>query len=419
MTTSRGSSASRPTKAARAGRSRRGGRGEENTETLRNKVAIVVAADTEVGVVPDLGATQLYVKAAKLALADAGIGKADIDGLITCVSWAEPYLYHAEMIAEYLQIFPRYCITVPAGGGTTIAMLHHAASAIATGICKTILITMADSQVSGLSRDKAIEAMSTAGHPQFERPYGPPIPAFYALIAQAHEHAYGTTAAHRAAVAVACRRHAAMNPAAQMRKPITIADVINSRMIADPLHLLDCSLVSDGGAAIVMTSAERARDFPKCPVYLLGAGEGHSHEHLSQAVSLTTSAAKESGERAYAMAGLGPGDVDVAELYDCFTPVVIIELEDLGFCPKGEGGRFVADGRIELGGELPINTHGGLLSHCHPGHPGSMFSITEAVRQLRGECGPRQVADARVALVHGQGGFMSSHGTAIFGSETV
>lgn len=386
---------------------------------MRNRVAIIGAADTEVGVVPDLSATQLYVKAARLALADAGVGKDDVDGLITCVSWAEPYVYHAEMIAEYMRIFSRYCITAPAGGGTTLAMLHHAASAIATGMCSTVLITMADSQVSGLSRDKAIEAMSTAGHPQFERPYGPPIPAFYALIAQAHRHAYGTTDEQRAAVAVACRRHASMNPAAQMRKPITIADVLNSRMISDPLHLLDCSLVSDGGAAIVMTSAERARDFPRRPVYLLGAGEGHSHEHLSQALSLTTSAARESGARAYAMAGLGPRDIDVAELYDCFTPVVIIELEDLGFCPKGEGGRFVENGRIELGGELPVNTHGGLLSHCHPGHPGSMFAITEAVRQLRGECGPRQVPGARVALVHGQGGFMSSHGTAIFGNETV
>ena len=152
-----------------------------------------------------------------------------------------------------------------------------------------------------------------------------------------------------------------MNPAAQMREPITIEDVLNSRLIADPLHLLDCSLVSDGGAALVMTSAERAPDFPKKPVYLLGVGEGHSHEHVSQALSLTTSAAKEAGERAYAMAGVGPKDIDVAELYDCFTPVVIIELEDLGFCPKGEGGRFVEGGRIELGGELPVNTHGGLL----------------------------------------------------------
>jgi acetyl-CoA acetyltransferase len=387
--------------------------------TLKNKVAIVGAADTEVGVVPDLSATQLYVKAAKLALDDAGITKDQVDGLITCVSFVEPYMYHAEMIAEYLQIFPRYCMTAPSGGGTTIAMIHHAASAIVTGMCNTVLITMGDSQLSGLSRDKAIEAMSGAGHPQFERPYGPPIPAFYALLARAHEHAYGTTAAQRAAVAVACRKHASMNPAAQMRKPITVDDVLNSRMIADPLHLLDCSLVSDGGAAIIMTSAERARDFSKRPVYILGVGEGHAHEHVSQAISLTTSAAKEAGERTYAMAGLGPKDVDVAELYDCFTPVVIIELEDLGFCPKGEGGRFVENGRIELGGELPINTHGGLLSHCHPGQPGSMFSVTEAVKQLRGECGPRQVEDAKIALVHGQGGIMSTHCSMMLGSEQV
>ncbi len=387
------------------------------TESLKNKVAIVGAADTEVGVVPHLSATQLYVKAAKLALEDAGITKNDVDGLITCISFVEPFMYHAEMIAEYMQIFPRYCMTAQSGGGTTLAIMHHAASAIVTGMCDTVLITMADSQLSGLSRDKAIEAMSGAGHPQFERPYGPPIPAFYALLARAHEHAYGTTAAQRAAVAVACRNHASMNPAAQMRKPITVDDVLNSRMISDPLHLLDCSLVSDGGAAIVMTAAERARDFKQKPIYLLGTGEGHSHEHISQAISLTTSAAKEAGERAYAMAGIGPHDIDVAELYDCFTPVVIIELEDLGFCPKGEGGRFVEGGRIELGGELPINTHGGLLSHCHPGHPGSLFSVTEAVRQLRGECGPRQVKDAKVALVHGQGGIMSTHCTAILGRE--
>jgi acetyl-CoA acetyltransferase len=389
------------------------------TVSLKNKVAIVGAADTEVGVVPNLSATQLYIKAAKLALEDAGITKDQVDGLITCVSFVEPYMYHAEMIAEYLQIFPRYCITAPSGGGTTIAMIHHAASAIVTGMCNTVLITMGDSQLSGLSRDKAIEAMSGAGHPQFERPYGPPIPAFYALLARAHEHAYGTTAAQRAAVAVACRKHASMNPAAQMRKPITVDDVLNSRMIAEPLHLLDCSLVSDGGAAIIMTSAERARDFPKKPVYILGVGEGHSHEHVSQAISLTTSAAKEAGERTYAMAGLEPKDVDVAELYDCFTPVVIIELEDLGFCAKGEGGSFVENGRIELGGELPTNTHGGLLSHCHPGQPGSMFSVTEAVRQLRGECGSRQVEDAKIALVHGQGGIMSTHCSMLLGSEQI
>ena len=386
-------------------------------ESLRGKVAIVGAADTEVGVVPHLSATQMYVKAAKLALEDAGITKEDVDGLITCNSWVEPYLYHAEMIAEYMQIFPRYCLNVATGGGTTLAIMQHAATAIASGVCNTVLITMADNMLSGLSRDKAIEAMSTAGHAQFERPYGPPIPAFYALIAQAHMHAYGTTSEQLAAVSVACRKHASMNPAAQMRTPITVEDVLNSKIIADPLHLLDCSLVSDGGAAIIMTSAERAKDFKKKPVYMLGVGEGHSHEHISQARSLTTSAAKEAGERTYAMAGLGPKDIDVAELYDCFTPVVIVELEDLGFCPKGEGGRFVEDGQIELGGELPINTHGGMMSHCHPGHPGSMFSMTEAVFQLRNECGPRQVKDAEVAFVHAQGGIMSTHCSMILAKE--
>lgn len=388
-------------------------------ESLKNKIAIVGVGDTEVGVVRGLSATQLYVKAARLALEDAGITKNDVDGLITCVSFAEPYLYHAEMIAEYMQIFPRYCITAPSGGGTTLAIMHHAASAILTGMCNTVLITMADSQVSGLSRAKAIEAMAGAGHPQFERPYGAPIPGFYALVARAHQHAYGTTDEQRAAVAVACRKHASMNPAAQMRDPITVEDVLKSRLIADPLHLLDCSLVSDGGGAIIMTSAERARDFKRKPVYLLGVGEGHSHEHISQAHSFVASAAKDAGERAYAMAGLGPRDIDVAELYDCFTPVVIIELEDLGFCPKGEGGRFVEGGRIQLGGELPVNTHGGLLSHCHPGHPGSIFSVTEAVRQLRGECGPRQVKDAKIALVHAQGGILSTHCTGIFGAGQI
>jgi len=393
-------------------------RRERVMESLRGKVAIVGAADTEVGVVPHLSATQLYVQAAKLALEDAGLTKEHVDGLITCNSFVEPYLYHAEMIAEYLQIFPRYCLNVATGGGTTLAIMHHAASAIATGICNTVLVTMADNMLSGLSRDRAIEVMSTAGHAQFERPYGLPIPGFYALIAQAHMHAYGTTSEQLAAVAVACRKHASLNPAAQMRQPITIDDVLNSKMIAHPLHLLDCSLVSDGGAAIVMTSAERAKDLKNRPVYILGVGEGHSHEHISQARSLTTSAAKEAGERAYAMAGLGPRDIDVAELYDCFTPVVIIELEDLGFCPKGEGGRFVEGGRIELGGELPVNTHGGLMSHCHPGHPGSLFSITEAVHQLRGKSGPRQVKGAEIALVHGQGGIMSTHCTMILGKES-
>jgi len=258
---------------------------------------------------------------------------------------------------------------------------------------------------------------SSTGHPQFEQPYGPTVPAYYALIAQAHMAQYGTTESQFAEIAVAARAWAARNPAAQMRELITVEDVLASRMIADPLHLLDCSLVSDGGSAIIMTSAERARDFPHDPVYLLGAGEGHSHEHISQAHDLTTSAARESGARAYAMAGVGPGDMDLAQLYDCFTPTVLVELEDLGFCDKGEGGAFAESGALRPGGSLPVNTHGGLLSHCHPGNPGSMFALTESVWQLRHSAGERQVADAELALVHAQGGIMSSHTTLILGRD--
>jgi len=326
-------------------------------------------------------------------------------------------MYHAEAIAEYLQIFPRYCISANAGGGTTFSTIQHAATAIANGVCETVLVSMADSLRSGLTRDQAKKIQSSTGHPQFETPYGPTVPAFYALLARAHMEKYGTTPEQMAAVAVSCRRHAALNPGAQMRELISIEDVLNSRLIADPLHLLDCSLVSDGGAAIILTSAERAGDFPHQPVFILGAGEGHSHEHISQAHSLTTSAAVESGERAFAMAGLGPRDIDVAQLYDCFTPVVLIELEDLGFCRKGEAGAFVEAGETGLDGSLPMNTNGGLLSYCHSGNPGSMFALTEAVAQLRRQAGARQVANAETALVHGQGGIMSSHATLILGRE--
>jgi acetyl-CoA acetyltransferase len=384
---------------------------------LKGSVAIVGAADTQVGIVPGVTPMELCVDAALAALADAGIKKDSIDGLVTCNAMAQPLLYHAEAFAEYLQIFPRYCISVGAGGGTTFSILHHAASAIATGMADTVLIVMADSLRSSLSREQAMLMQSSTGHPQFEQPYGPTVPAYYALIAQAHMARFGTTAEHFAEIAVAARAHAALNPAAQKRDPITVADVVNSRMIADPLHLLDCSLVSDGGSAVIMTSAERAADFPHQPVYLLGVGEGHSHEHISQAHDLTTSAAREAGELAYQMAGLTAADMDFAQLYDCFTPTVLVELEDLGFCDKGEGGEFAASGALKPGGALPVNTHGGLLSHCHPGNPGSMFALTESVWQLRHTAGDRQVPGAQHALVHAQGGIMSSHTTLILGRE--
>lgn len=378
-------------------------------------MAIVGVGDTEVGKIPHRSPTGLCIDAAMRALADAGIGKDAVDGLVTCNSMAEPHMYHAQAMAEYLGISPSYCVSAGAGGSTTFTVLYQAALAIDAGLCDTVLIAMADSLRTGLSREQAMVMQSSSGHPQFETPYGATVPGYYALIARAYMHRYGATLEHLAAVAVTAREHAVLHPGAQMRAPLTVEDVMASRPIADPLRLLDCSLVSDGGAAVVLTAADRAADHPHVPVHLLGAGEGHGHEHISQARDLTTSFARHAGERAYAMAGLGPSDMDFVELYDCFTPVVLIELEDLGFCGPGEAGPFVAEGNTRIGGALPMNTHGGLLSHSHPGNPGSMFALTESVRQLRGDAGERQVQGAEVALLHAQGGIMSSHCTVILG----
>jgi acetyl-CoA acetyltransferase len=385
--------------------------------SLRGKVAIVGIGESAVGKLPGQTATDLTVEAAARALRDAGLEKSDIDGLITSNSMVTPHIYHAETIAETMQIFPGFCMTLAAGGATSFAAVHHAASAIAAGLCQTVLIASADNMRTGLSREQAAAQQSQTADPEFEAPYGAPVPVSYAFVARALMHEYGTTEEHFAAVAVATRQHAARNPAAEKRDPISVEDVLASRLIADPLHLLDCSLVSDGGAAVIVTSAERAADLRRPPIHLLGCGEGHTHEHISAAPSLVSSAAATSGAQAYEMAGLGPSDIDFAELYDCFTPVVLVELEDLGFCARGEAGPFVAEGHTAPGGRLPVNTHGGLLSHSHAGNPGALFGLTEAVRQLRGEAGERQVAGAGVGLAHAQGGVLSSHCTLILGRE--
>jgi acetyl-CoA acetyltransferase len=240
----------------------------------------------------------------------------------------------------------------------------------------------------------------------------------YALAASRHMHEYGTTREQLAEVAVAAREWAKLNPKAFKRDDLAVEDVLASRMISSPLSLLDCCLVTDGGGALVVTSAERGKDLRKAPVYLLGAGEAHWHRNISQMPDLTVTAAAESGLRAYEMAGVRPEDVDVAMLYDAFTINTILFLEDLGFCEKGEGGTFLEGGRIAPGGELAVNTNGGGLSYNHPGMYGLLLLI-EAVRQLRGECGERQVEGAEVALAHGNGGVLSSQVTAVLGTQSV
>jgi len=384
---------------------------------LRGSVAIVGLGETPVGNLAGQGSTELCAEAARLALLDAGLHKRDVDGLITCNPWVEPHLYHAEMFSEYMQIFPRFCMTLNAGGATSLTAVVRAASAIMTGVCDTVLVTHGDNPRSGMTGAETGAKMTTTMNPQFELAYGVPLTNGYAMAGRAHMLEFGTTSEQFAQVAVSARAHAALNPAAEMRTPITVDDVLNSPVVADPLHALDCSLWSDGGAAFIVVAAERAKDFPNKPVYFLGGGEGHWHEHFFQARSLTTTAASESGPRAFEMAGAQPSDMDFAQVYDCFTPVVVMELEDLGFCPKGEGGRYVEDGNLELGGPLPVNTHGGLLSHSHTGHPGSMFAIAEGITQLRGTADARQVEGAEIGLVHGQGGVLSSHATMILGTE--
>jgi acetyl-CoA acetyltransferase len=379
--------------------------------------AIVGVGESALGSVPGMGPLQLQRAAAEAALADAGLTLGDVDGLLTTPIRVAPWAMPVGMVAQELGLRPGYLATLDVAGASGTAMVHHAAMAVATGQAQTVLCVAGQNQLSHASRGAAVQQLADAGwaHPQFEAPYGPLVPTLYALLAQRHMHEYGTTAEQLAEVAVAIRGHAALNPLAQKREPIGVADVLASRMITSPLHVLDCALVSDGAAAYVVTTRERARDLKKPPVRLLGQGYGFTHAYIGEHDQITTTGAVQSGREAFRSAGVGPQEIDVAELYDCFTITVIVELEDLGFCAKGEGGRFVEGGRIGPRGALPVTTHGGLLSAVHPGLAGGMFHVIEAVRQLRGEAGERQVAGAELALAHGNGGIIGIHCTLVLG----
>jgi acetyl-CoA acetyltransferase len=389
------------------------------SDSLRNKVIIAGVGESEIGKVPHMSGLGLNAQAAKRALDDAGLKMADVDGLLTAFSMTEPYFMLGSVLAEYLGIAPRYSASIVTGGATPAVMLSHAAQAVATGQAEVVLVTAGENRATGLTRDQAVEALAAVGHPYFEQPYGPLIPGFYAMIARRYMHEYGVTAEEMAHVAVQTRAHACRHPNAHMKKPITVEDVLSSKIIADPLHLLDCCLISDAAGAFVVTSADRAGDLKAKPAYLLGVGEMHTHEHILAAPSLTEFGAKQSSAHAYRMAGLGPKDVDFAELYDCFTIVPIIEAEEVGLVEPGGGAALWTEGRAAIEGDLPINTHGGMLSYAHSGAAGGFFGIVEAVRQLRGGEGERQVARHEIGLVHNVGGIMSSHCTVILGAEPV
>lgn len=384
------------------------------TIQLRNKAAIVGVGESDIGKVPHMTGLGLNAQAARRALDDAGLKVSDIDGLLTAYSFTEPYFMLGTVLCEYLGLKPSYCCALIAGGATPAVMLGHAAAAIATGMATTVLVCTGENRATGISRDDAVSALAAAvGHPYFEFPYGPSIPGCYAMITRRYMHEYGLTREQLAQIPVTTRRHASLHPNSHMQKLITIDDVLTSKPIASPLNILDCCLISDAAGAFIVTSAERARDCKRAPAYVLGVGEKHTHEHILCAESLVHFGAEESGRAAYRMAGLGPEDIDVAQLYDCFSIVPVIELEELGFCKPGEGAAFYADGHADIGGKLPINTHGGMLSHAHAGATGGLLGIVEAVEQLRGGLGERQVQGAEVALVHNEGGVLSSHCTVI------
>ena len=380
---------------------------------LRGRTAIVGVAESDLGAVgPNLSSLDLIGQATVRALDDAGLKKSDIDGIFSHSAF---YQLPPVAAAEYLGIRPRYMDSTAMGGSTFVAYMRHAAAAIETGQCEVALIAYGSTQRSSAG---GLVSSGAAMTKSYETAFRPRLPvSAYALAAARHMHEYGTTREQLAEVAVAARRWAQLNPMAFDRDDLTIEDVIGSRMVSSPLTIRDCCLVTDGGGAVIMTSAERAKDLKKAPVYLLGVAEASWHKDIMQMPDLTVTAAAESGQTAFANAGLRPSDVDVVELYDAFTINTLLFLEDLGFCKKGEAGAFVEGGAIAPGGRLPVNTNGGGLSYCHPGMYG-IFTIIEAVRQLRRECGERQVADAHVALTHGNGGFLSSQVTALLGDES-
>jgi acetyl-CoA acetyltransferase len=377
---------------------------------LKSKCAIVGIGETAVGKLPEMTSMAVQLQAIQLAIKDAGLKPADVDGVLAIQPADDPRRSYAISVAQAAGICPAYATDLALGGATPVSMVAHAVMAIAAGLCSTVVCVLGHKQATGRLGPR--RGRLRDGLEDFEEPFGVlGAPTIHGAVAARHMHEFGTTHEQFAAVAVAARRHASHNLSATMRDPITIADVLASRWIVKPFHLLDCCLVSDGGGAVVVTSSERGRDLKNRPIYIWGFGEGHTRGPL-ESDSLTTLGGKHASAVAYRMAGVSPKDIDFAELYDCFTAITIVTLEDYGFCPKGEGGAWVENGRIEIGGELPVNTHGGLLSHAHIE---GMMHITEAVKQLRGGSvePERQVKDAELGIVSGHGANLSAHATLI------
>ncbi len=385
-----------------------------SARSLRGAVAVLGTGLAGMGDAGGRSEQDIIAQAAHQAVTASGLRMQQIDGILTS-SLTSPWW--VMRMAEYLGIRPRFSDSPMFGGSSFIADLRIAAMAIDAGECENVLVCYGATPRSVPSSTRINQMRAELDPQPYEHPYKPfNPPSAYALAAARHMHEYGTTRRQLAEVAVAARLWAQLNPDAFSRKPLTLDNVLGAKMISDPLTVRDCCLVTDGAGAFVVTRADRARALHAKPVYLLGSGHAHWHRQISCMPDLTVTPAVDSGRKAYAEAGLTPKDIDVVELYDAFTINPILFLEDLGFCAKGEGGAFVSDGRVAPGGAFPMNTNGGGLSCGHPGMY-SIFLAIEAITQLRGDGGERQVAGAEVALVHGNGGVLSSQATAILSTQ--
>ena len=392
---------------------------QETRELLKKKkVVIAGVGETEQGKIPNKSSFHFLSEASKLAIEDAGLKKDDVDGLVTAFSLVEHTFMHCTTFADYFGMNPRFFSSVAVGGATAVWMVAEAAMAIASGQAEVVLCVRGDNTLSGISSSGMLALIREMCHAEFEFPYGLTTPGGYALAAQRYLHDWGSRREHLAAVAVTMRKHAADKENAMNKDPLSIEDVLDSRVIAEPLTKYDCSIISDGGAAFIVTTEDKAKELgiTNDLAYLWGMGQGYSHQYLTTLENLDQiyNAVERSGQKAFGTAGIEPRDVDIAFLYDCFTITVLLELEGLGFVPKGEGGAFALEGRMEIGKDLPVNTHGGLLSQAHLG---AMHHVVEATLQLRGDAGRRQVENPEVAVVHGNGGIVSAHSTVVLGNQ--
>lgn len=380
---------------------------------MREHVCIVGVAESDCGSVPDKSALQLHHQAAKAACEEAGLNKSELDGLFTCGSDG----MHPLQVAEHLGLRPTFVDGTQVGGSSWEFFVEHAVAALQAGMCKVALLVYGSTARSDWQRRPGAGDVPPPprGPAQYEAPYGLTLVGKYALAARRHMHEYGTTSRQLAAVAVSANRWAQLNPRAfNYGKPLSIDEALKSRMIADPLRQADCGLRTDGGGAVILTTEERARDLCQRPIRVLGTGEAVSHLHLSQWDDMPNLVAAQSGGRALERAGVTPRDIDVLEIHDALTIMVLLTVEALGFCRPGESGPLAESGALAPGGRLPTNTDGGGLASNHPGMRG-LFLLIDATRQLRGECGARQVPNARLALCNGTGGYLSSCGTVVLG----